>query len=249
MRLRRRKRKRRNDTLRRHCERSEAIHLSACGAMDCFASLATTGRERSAPFPSPLAGEGSGRIRTRHHSPMVFDPHGEERVARLEPCRPQTGLHPSRRARCALLRMRSDMCDVLCDCPTGKSLLIFRNRVKPRNQKYSASRSPQITRTTPPIPRPQEGRIAIVTDVGCGERWPQSAGRADRFSQGGLQACEREPRADERRLLRTAKPCGPGTRCWCQAGGGFGRPNRVSPRPSIRRRWRQEEFVSRESAV
>src|SRR6478672_11109267 len=41
-------------------------------------------------------------------------------------------------------------CDLLCDCPTGKSLLIFRNRVKPGNQKYSASRSPQITPTTPP---------------------------------------------------------------------------------------------------
>ena len=26
------------------------------------------------------------------------------------------------------------------------------------------------------------------------------------------------------RLLRTAKPCGPGTRCWCQAGGGSSNP-------------------------
>ena len=29
----------------RHCERSEAIHLSACRAMDCFAALAMTWRE------------------------------------------------------------------------------------------------------------------------------------------------------------------------------------------------------------
>jgi hypothetical protein len=29
-------------TYPRHCERSEAIHLSACRAMDCFASLAMT---------------------------------------------------------------------------------------------------------------------------------------------------------------------------------------------------------------
>jgi hypothetical protein len=29
----------------RHCERSEAIHLSACRAMDCFAPLAMTWRE------------------------------------------------------------------------------------------------------------------------------------------------------------------------------------------------------------
>src|SRR6266516_1254189 len=26
------------------------------------------------------------------------------------------------------------------------------------------------------------------------------------------------------RLLRTVKPCGPGTRCWCQVGGGFASP-------------------------
>jgi hypothetical protein len=32
---------------------------------------------------------------------------------------------------------------------TGKSLLIFRNRVKPGNQKYSAFVLTQISRTTP----------------------------------------------------------------------------------------------------
>jgi hypothetical protein len=46
--------------------------------------------------------------------------------------------------------------------------------------------------------------------------------------------------------LRTAKACGPGTRCWCQVGGD------VSTQPgadmsSIRRRRRQDEFVSGES--
>src|ERR1700680_2932149 len=34
---------------RRHCEGSEAIHLSACGSMDCFAPLAMTRRDH-APF-------------------------------------------------------------------------------------------------------------------------------------------------------------------------------------------------------
>jgi hypothetical protein len=29
----------------RHCERSEAIYLSACRAMDCFAALAMTWRD------------------------------------------------------------------------------------------------------------------------------------------------------------------------------------------------------------
>ena len=47
-------------------------------------------------------------------------------------------------------------------CPSGKSLLIFRNSVKPRNQKYSAShfwKSELQLR----ILGPHEGRFAIVT--------------------------------------------------------------------------------------
>jgi hypothetical protein len=48
----------------------------------------------------------------------------------------------------------------------GKSLLIFRNRVKPRNQKYFASRLTQISSLIRAVPCPQEGRFAIVTDVG-----------------------------------------------------------------------------------
>src|SRR5258705_7564818 len=55
--------------------------------------------------------------------------------------------------------------------PTGKSLRIFRNRVKPRNQKYPAFALGQISARTSAIPCPQEGRFAIVTDVGCGMRW------------------------------------------------------------------------------
>jgi len=50
------------------------------------------------------------------------------------------------------------------------------------------------------------------------------------------------------RLKRTAKPCGPGTRCWCQVCGG------ASAQPgadvSLIRRWRwQDEFVAEESAL
>ena len=40
---------------------------------------------------------------------------------------------------------------------TGKSLLIFRNRVKPRNQKYSAFVLTQISRITPPVSRRMRG--------------------------------------------------------------------------------------------
>jgi hypothetical protein len=32
---------------------------------------------------------------------------------------------------------------------------------------------------------------------------------------------------DDRRFLRTVKPCRSGTRCWCQAGGGEIRLDRV----------------------
>jgi hypothetical protein len=43
--------------------------------------------------------------------------------------------------------------------------------VQSRAQKYFSSSPGQITSKTQPIPRPQEGRFAIVTDVGCGMRW------------------------------------------------------------------------------
>jgi len=47
---------------------------------------------------------------------------------------------------------------------------------------------------------------------------------------------------------RTAKPCGPGTRCWCQAGGGEVDPTGLD-QPLIRQRRRQDEFVSGESSA
>ena len=47
--------------------------------------------------------------------------------------------------------------------------------------------------------------------------------------------------------LRTAKPCGPGTRCWCQAGGDC-RARPGFDRSLIHQRRRQDEFVSGESA-
>jgi hypothetical protein len=38
--------------------------------------------------------------------------------------------------------------------------------VQPSPQKYTSSPHHQITPTSPPVPARQEGRIAIVTDVG-----------------------------------------------------------------------------------
>src|SRR6266404_1498933 len=72
--------------------------------------------------------------------------------------------------------------------PTGKSLLIFRNHVKPVLQKYFALPLTQITSKSK-TSCPTEGRLAIVTNAG---RDAVDAGSA----------------RDERGLLRTAKSCG-----------------------------------------
>src|SRR2546421_7147547 len=139
---------------------------------------------------------------------------------------------------------RTSLCDLLCDCPTGKSL----KPVQPSREKCSASRSTQINPTTPAIPRPQEGRIAIVTDVGCGERWPRQCRARNTFSQGGHKACERRPRADDgadrgrqsRVVLAPVAGVKPAEMLRTQPGFAIS---------SIRRGWRQKEFVSGESAV
>jgi hypothetical protein len=71
-----------------------------------------------------------------------------------------------------------------------KSLRIFRNRVKPANQKYSASVATQISPITPPVLRRMRGaRERHERAVGCGGR-------------GG---CDRRARR-----TRTAKSCGSG---------------------------------------
>jgi len=43
--------------------------------------------------------------------------------------------------------------------------------VQPHLQKYFPFRLTQITFTTPAVSFPEEGRIAIITDVGNGMRW------------------------------------------------------------------------------
>ena len=80
--------------------------------------------------------------------------------------------------------------------PTGKSLLIYRNRVKykiKRNQKYFAFPEGQIRGISIAIPSRSEGRIMIATNVG---RVAVDAGSAD----------------SERLRERTAKTCGPDAR-------------------------------------
>jgi hypothetical protein len=74
-------------------------------------------------------------------------------------------------------------------CPSAKSRM---GLVQYAAQKYSASPLPQITRKTPAILHPQEGRIAIVTDVGRGMRWTRQR-RARTGSQGGLRLVSDRP--------------------------------------------------------
>ena len=87
--------------------------------------------------------------------------------------------------------------------PLGKRILFARYP----NQSYNSRH-----------PGPQEGRIAIVTNVGPGCGGRESAGRVMRIA--GRVSRERSARARRTAHLRTAKPCGPGTRGWCQIGGG-----------------------------
>jgi hypothetical protein len=78
--------------------------------------------------------------------------------------------------------------------PTGKSLLIFRNGVKPRNQKYFASYPTQISSLICAVPCPQRGvsRSSRTLGRGCGGR-----GRVRHASAGRRMM-----------LTRTAKSCG-----------------------------------------
>jgi len=68
--------------------------------------------------------------------------------------------------------------------------------------------------------------LAIVTNVGAGCDGRGSVKRAIVVA-GRDEPRERWQRARRTAHLRTAKPCGPGTRCWCQVGGGFGKPDRA----------------------
>jgi hypothetical protein len=88
---------------------------------------------------------------------------------------------------------------------TGKSLLIVRNRVKPQNQKYFAFPEVKIMALIRPT-RPTRGgvsRSSRCVGQGCGGRF------------GVRRASARRTKTSK----RTAKSCGPDTRCWCQVCG------------------------------
>jgi hypothetical protein len=59
--------------------------------------------------------------------------------------------------------------------------------------------------------------------MGCGGRG--SVGRVRCVRRAVIR--ERSQRAGRMTLLRTAKPCGPDTRCWCQVVRRFAKPDRA----------------------
>ena len=132
-------------------------------------------------FPSPLVGEGGSTARS--------DGETDEGSASAErtphPALRATFSHKGRREERRRIRARH----CVTSCVTARRAN-HSKPVQPSREKYSASRQPQINPTTPAIPRPQEGRIAIVTDVGCGERWPRHAGRATSFRRVSLLMSE-----------------------------------------------------------
>src|SRR4029077_18612681 len=90
-----------------------------------------------------------------------------------------------------------------CPAPSKKIFRLCRRA----NQRFDSAR---LTR--------EEGRVAIVTKRGlrCG-------GRGSAGAQGNRRAGvsrERYPSRMTAAPKRTAKSCGPDTRCWCQVGGG-----------------------------
>ena len=133
---------------------------------------------------------------------------------------------------------------------------IFRNNfnlicpVQSRSQKYSASPLPQITSRNPTIPFRKRG-VGHRHGRWDGMRWTRQR-RARLRLQGGSPVSDRSARRRPM-MLRTAKPCGPGTRCWCQAGGGFSNPtgfrSTANPPATVTRRIRRrgELVISRKA--
>src|SRR5260370_32890917 len=78
-----------------------------------------------------------------------------------------------------------------CPASTGKSFLIFRNRVKPHLQKYFSSPLTQIRCISKPS-RAHRGASAIVTDVARDAVDARASG-AKRQSQGEMNLVSGQP--------------------------------------------------------
>ena len=138
---------------------------------------------------------------------------------------------------------RTSLCDLLCDCPTGKS------------PKTCPALAQKIFRFAPAPNHPYNSRHPAPTRGAYRDRhgrWVRgavaAARRARNKSLQGELAHERRPRADERR------DCGRQSRVVLAPVAGVKPAEMLRAQPgfarsSIRRRRRQEEFVSGESTV
>src|SRR5882762_8394460 len=97
-------------------------------------------------------------------------------------------------------------------------------------QKFSASPLTQITSISLAVSS-HEGGVSRSSRTRGGMRWTRQRRACDVIAGRGLVSDQRH--ADERRYSRTAKPCGPGTRCWCQVSGG------ESARPGLDKPYRR----------
>ena len=107
--------------------------------------------------------------------------------------RPSVSAPPGEIANCQLLRLvrkHNPAPRLRQTNPPGKSLLIFRNRVKPFREKYSAFVIEQISSLASPVSPDERG------------------GSRSSRTRGGMQ-WTRKLAQDEREPTRTAKPCGP----------------------------------------
>jgi hypothetical protein len=70
-------------------------------------------------------------------------------------------------------------------------------------------------------------------------RWTRQRQACDGIA-GRIALRERYPARKTTALMRTAKARGPGTRCWCQVGGGFASSTGFDNALIRRRRWQKE---------
>jgi hypothetical protein len=117
--------------------------------------------------------------------------------------------------------------------------------VQSLSKKQFPSRSPQISTRNPAVSSLTRGGSRSSRTRG-GMRWTRQRQAREVVRRAVIR--ERARRAGRTALKRTAKPCGPDTRGWCQAAGGEFDPT-GSISPSSRQRRRQDEFVSGESAA
>jgi hypothetical protein len=102
--------------------------------------------------------------------------------------------------------------------PDGQISRCDKNLSSPFSKNISLSPSGKSDLPARPVLSRQEGRFAVVTNAG----WDavDAAASARMVIAGRAKLVSDNSAQDERRYSRTAKPCGPDTRCWCQAVGG-----------------------------